>query len=96
MISAHIRDAVIALLAVDKSATDDERETVARALAGQPISTGPAVLSFKEVCQKLGRSRQGVYNLISRGLLKPVKGGGAAGLNCGITADSLDRYLRGA
>ena len=96
MISPHIRDAIVALLAVDKSATDEERETVARALAGQPIQDGPAVLSIKEVCARLNRSRQGVYNLISRGLLTPVKGGGAAGFNCGITADSLDRYLRGA
>ena len=96
MISPHIRDAIVALLAVDRAATDDEREAVARALAGKPVEDGPAVIAFKDVCSRLGRSRQTVYNLIARGLLTPVKGAGKSGYCTGVTAASLDAYLRGA
>ena len=92
MIAEHTKLAIIALLAVDKTATDEERQTVARALAGTP--PGPVVLSIKEVCRRLGKTRQTVYNLCKRGLLQSVKGAGNKGLNSGITAASLSAYLR--
>lgn len=94
MISAHTRQAITALLAVDPSATDDEREAVAQALQGK--QSGPAVLSIKEVCRRLGRTRQTVYNLVKRGLLQPVRGGGCGGMCTGITTQSLSRYLQTA
>ena len=91
MISEHIKSAIIALLAVDTSATDDEREKVAAALRGE--IKGPTVLSVREVCERLGRSRQTVHNLVKAGLLVAVKGGGAKGYNTGISAQSLQDYL---
>lgn len=94
MISNHIRDAIIALLATDTAATEEDREAVALAMSGTPAD-GPAVISFKEVCARLGRSRQTVYNLIRRGLLTPVRGAGMAGYSTGVTASSLAEYIRG-
>ena len=91
MIAEHTKAAIIALLAVDKSATDEEREKVATALRGE--IKGPTVYTVKEVCERLGRSRQTVHNLVKAGLLTPVKGGGAKGYCTGITAESLTNYL---
>ncbi len=89
-----IMNSITALLAVDTLATDADRERVAAALRGE--ESGPAVLSVKEVCRRLGRTRQTVYNLIKRGLLQPVRGGGCGGMCTGITTQSLARYLHGA
>ena len=94
MITEMTMTAITALLAVDTLATDADRERVAAALRGE--ESGPAVLTIKEVCKRLGRTRQTVYNLIKRGLLQPVKGGGCGGMCTGITTQSLTRYLNGA
>lgn len=91
MISEHTRAAIVALLAVDPNATDAEREAVATLMTGE--SQGPAVLTIKEVCKRLGRTRQTVYNLVKRGMLSAVTNGSTT---AGITLDSLNRYLRGA
>lgn len=91
MISDHTKAAITALLSVDKTATDDEREAVAMALQGK--QSGPAVLTIKEVCDRIGRTRQTVYNLVRKGLLVAVNGGKN---NTGITTDSLTHYLKGA
>lgn len=91
MISENTKAAITALLAVDKTATDDEREAVAAALQGK--QSGPAVLTIREVCDRLGRTRQTVYNLVRKGLLTAVSGGTN---NTGITTDSLKHYLLGA
>ena len=88
MIQQHTKDAIAALLAVDKMATTEERNAVARVLSGLPD-----VLSVAEVCKRLGKTRQTIRNLIVRGLLTPVKGAGHAGYNRGVTAKSVEDYL---
>ena len=89
MISPATRDAICALLAADKCATDEEREAVARSLRGE--STEPDVVSIKEACRRLGKSRQTIYTLVRRGRLRPVRGAGK--FNTGITAQSLTDFL---
>lgn len=90
MISPHTQAAITALLAVDPTATDSEREAVAAAMQG---IDSQAVLSVKEVAKRLGRTRQTVYNLVKRGVLIPIKTGSIC---TGVTAQSLARYLQGA
>lgn len=86
--TASTRKAIVALLAVDETATPEERDRVAMALAG-----GAAVLSVKETMQRLGCSRQYIWRLVKAGRLDPVKGLGAAGNNRGITEASVAKYL---
>ena len=92
MIAPHTRSAILALLAVDDGATENERTRVADALSAQD---SPVVLSVREVCRRIGRSRQTVHNLVARGLLKAVRGGGEKGCSTGITLASLNAYLDG-
>ena len=66
MIAESTKLAIIALLAADQTATDDEREAVAKALRGEP--TGPQIYSIKETMALIGRTRQTVYNLLKKGL----------------------------
>ena len=91
MISPHIREAITALLAVDHSATDAEREAVAAAMRG---TNTPQVLAVSDVAKRIGRTRQTVYSMVRRGQLAPVRTSG--GILSGITADSFAAYLRGA
>lgn len=90
MISQATKQAITALLAVDPTATDTEREAVALAMQG---SNDPAVLKIKDVAKRLGLTRQTIYNMVRRGDLAPVKSGGIC---TGITTQSLARYLHGA
>ena len=89
MIAESTKLAVIALLAADKTATEAERDAVARAMQGE--IAGPQILSIKEVAALLQRSRQTVHHLIQKGRLVPVKGAGK--YNTGITAESVHQYL---
>lgn len=59
------RKAITALLAVDDTATTEERDRVAIALAGSS-----AVLKIATVAERLGLSRPTVYGLIRRGVLR--------------------------
>lgn len=89
MIAEHTRKAILALIAVDEGVTDVERQAIAKVLSG--IQGEPDVVTVKEVCARLGRSRQTVYKLLAAGLLKPVKSAGK--YNSGITAQSLADYI---
>ena len=89
MIATHTRKAILALIAVDEGATEVERQAIAKVLSG--IQGEPDILSIKEVCARLGKSRPTVYKLLAAGLLKPVKSSGK--YNCGITAESLADYI---
>lgn len=90
MIQPSTKDAIIALLAADKLASDSEREAVAKVLAGCDCK-GPDVIPFKEVMFRLGKSRPTVYKLIAKGYLMPVRGAGK--YNSGITAKSLEDFI---
>ena len=90
MIQPSTKDAIIALLASDKLASDSEREAVAKVLAGCDCK-GPDVIPFKEVMFRLGKSRPTVYKLIAKGYLKPVRGAGK--YNSGISAQSLEDFI---
>ena len=81
------RKAIIGLLAVDETASDAERERVARALKGEP----PKVLKFSEVAERLGRTKQTVHNLVNAGLLERVPGAGA--FSAGISEESFWNYV---
>ena len=86
--TASTRKAIIALLAVDETATPEERDRVALALAG-----GVAVVSVKEAMRRLGCSRQYIWRLVKAGKLDPVRGIGPAGNNRGIAEASVAKYL---
>lgn len=94
MISQHTRDAICALLSVDSSATDADRQRVAEALSETPDA--PAVVSYTDAGKRLGCTRQTVYNLVKRGKLKSVTGAGAQGRPTGILVSSISAYLLGA
>lgn len=89
MISETVKAAIVALLAADQTATEAEREAVAKALRGEP--TGPQIYSIKETMGIIGRSRQTVYNLLKKGRIVGVRGSGDQ--YTGITSESLDKYL---
>ena len=94
MLSPHIRDAIIALVATDKNATDADRQRVAEALSESPDA--PAVVSYTAAGKRLGCTRQTVHNLVKRGKLKSVSGAGSQGRPTGILVSSLSQYLLGA
>lgn len=94
MISPHIRDAICALLATDKTATDADRQRVAEALSETPDA--PAVISYTDAGKRLNCSRQTIYALVKRGKLKSVSGAGAQGRPTGILVSSISQYLLGA
>lgn len=84
------RDAIAALVAVDKTMTDDERERVMAAMRGD----GCAVVTFADACKRIGVSRPTVYRLVKCGRLVAIKG--ASGNAIGVSGDSLNKYLKGA
>ena len=94
MIANHIKDAIIALIATDKTATDADRQRVAEALSESPDA--PAVVSYTAAGKRLGVSRQTIYDLVKRGKLKSVTGAGEQGRPTGILVSSISQYLLGA
>ena len=90
MIQPSTKDAIVALLAADKLASDSEREAVAKVLAGCDC-TKPDIISFKEAAYRIGKSRQTLYTLIRQGRLRAVRGTGV--YNTGITAKSLEDFI---
>lgn len=94
MISDHTRDAIVALLAIDKTATDAEKQRVAEALSESPDA--PAVITYTAAGKRLGCTRQTIYALVKRGKLKSVSGAGAQGRPTGILVSSISQYLIGA
>lgn len=93
MIGATTKDAIIRLLATDPTATEDEREKVARALAGEHMDA--AIIRIADAAKRLGCTRQTIHNLVKRGKLETVAGSGSAGSSIGITAESFRRYIKG-
>lgn len=89
MIQACIKDAICALLAVDKTATDDDRRMVTDALAGRKISRP---YTYSEVSELLGCHRNSVARLVERGILKTVPGPGG---RLRVLAWSLEDYMNG-
>lgn len=84
------KKAIIALVSVDETATKEEREFIARALAGdmRPIAR---VIKLGEAADRLGRTVRTVQNLIATGRLAGVKG---AGKNLiGVTEASFEQYV---
>lgn len=94
MLSPHIRDAIIALVATDQKATDADRQRVAEALSETPDA--PAVVSYTDAGKRLGCTRQTISALVKRGKLKSVTGAGAHGRPTGILVSSISQYLLGA
>jgi predicted transcriptional regulator len=64
------RKAIVALLAVDETASVEERDRVAAALAGTV-----RVMSIAEAAKRLGVTRPTVYAYIQSGLLARSKSG---------------------
>lgn len=83
------RKAIVALLAVDETASEEERNRVTLALAG--AAPAPKVLKIAEVAERLGRTKQTVHNLINAGRLKTVPGAGA--FSAGVTEESFRAYV---
>lgn len=81
MISNHTQAAIAALLAVDESATDDERTAVVAAASGQWRA-----LTIVEVARRIGCERPKVYKMIREGQLCTTADGK-------ITELELSRYL---
>lgn len=94
MISDHTRDAIVALLSIDKTATEAEKQRVAEALSETPDA--PAVVSYTTAGKRLGVTRQTIHNLVRRGKLKSVTGAGTHGRPTGILVSSISQYLLGA
>lgn len=94
MISDHTRDAIVALLAIDKTATETEKQRVAEALSETPDA--PAVVSYTAAGKRLNCTRQTISALVRRGKLKSVTGAGAQGRPTGILVSSISQYLLGA
>ena len=82
--TAATRKAIVALMAVDETATADERERVAAALAGRMCE----VLTVAEVARRLRVSRMTVYAMSRRGHLARLQDGR-------ISARSVEQYLEG-
>lgn len=85
------RKAIIALISVDDTATKEERDRIARALAGD-IRPVARVIKLSEAAERLGRSIRTVQNLISCGRLTGVKGPSGK-LLLGVTEASFEKYL---
>jgi excisionase family DNA binding protein len=81
MIGNHTKAAIAALLAVDESATDEERTAVVAAASGQWRA-----LTIVEAARRLGCARPKVYKLIREGLLATTPDGNIAELE-------LSRFL---
>lgn len=76
------RKAIVALMAVDETATVEERDRIAFALAGRV-----RVFNVAETAEMLGLSRPTVYDMIKKGELKRTSRGQ-------ITEFSINEYLR--
>ena len=76
------RRAIIALAAADETATVEERDRIAFALAGRV-----RVFNIAETAEMLGLSRPTVYDMIKKGELKRTSRGQ-------ITEYSITEYLR--
>lgn len=70
MVSRHIQAAIVALLATDENATDEERTAVAAATSGQWRA-----LTIKEAARRLGCQRPKLYRLIREGMLATTPDG---------------------
>lgn len=77
------RKAIIALAAADETATVEERDRIAFALAGKF-----RVFSVTEVSEMLGLSRPTVYDMLKKGEIKRTSRGQ-------ITEWSINEYLHG-
>ena len=78
------RRAIIAIAAADETATAEERDRIAFALAGRV-----RVFNIAETAEMLGLSRPTVYDMIKKGELKRTSRGQ-------ITEYSITEYLRGS
>lgn len=85
------KKAIIALVSVDATATKEERESVARALAGdmRPVAR---LIRLSEAAERLGRTVRTVQNLVAAGRLTGVKGSSGKSL-IGITEASFEQYV---
>lgn len=81
MISNHTKAVIAALLAVDESATDEERTAITAAISGQWRA-----LTIVEVARRIGCKRPKVYKMIREGQLNTTADGK-------ITELELSRYL---
>lgn len=78
------RRAIVALAAADETATEEERERIAFALAGKA-----RVYNVAEAARMLGVSRPTIYALVRRKMLERTANGE-------ISEYSIHRYLTGA
>lgn len=85
MIADHIKCAILALVNIDKGATDAERERVRIALTdARPRGR---TIALNEAAEMLGVHRNTIHNWVASGRLVGVKGGG--GRYYGVTEASL-------
>lgn len=75
MIGNHTKAAIAALLAVDESATDEERVAITAAISGKWRA-----LTIVEAARRLGCERPKVYKLIREGRLNTTPDGRVAEL----------------
>lgn len=99
MFSDSTRRAVIALVAADFGATDEERRAVMNALDGMDGSSASPkaddlVISFTEASRRLGRRNpQFARNLAKAGKLRCVYGSGKGLRPCGVIAKSVEDFI---
>lgn len=99
MFSDSTRRAVIALVAADFGATDEERRAVMYALDGMEGAsafpkTDDLVISFTEASRRLGRRNpQFARNLAKAGKLRCVYGSGKGLRPCGVIAKSVEDFI---
>ena len=88
MMTEQTKMAILALVEVDKQATEPEREAVRVALDGG--RSAGRLLSYREVSKRLGCHRNTIRNLVKMGRLSAVTGSGDRKYK--ITEESLIQY----
>lgn len=83
MISKHTTEAIIALLAVDPQASDDDRQRIVAAISGE--GDGGA-LSVAGAARRIGVTRVTLYRLCKAGALTRLADGR-------VSEASVSRYL---
>ena len=89
--------AIVALLAADPTATEDEKARIAAAIEGKPLEASSplaGVVTMKEAKRLFQVSRQTLANYRRNGLLVPVLTCGG-GRSRGFTRDSVAALLDG-
>ena len=85
MFSDHIKSAVIALINIDTSATEAERQSVLLALTG--VLPNGRMVRLKDAAEIIGVHKNTVMNWVAQGKLTAVRG--PTGKVIGVTEASI-------